>query len=280
MKLKILIFFLFASLTSFAQQASSWQQVKESGKGTLNVYYFENYPFAYTNAEGKLTGIEIDIIEVYCKWLRASGGFEVNPVFKKFVDFNEFYTAMQSAPNGTVGLGSVSMIKERADAFTFTPPYLKNVSVLISSLETPTLVSLKRFQDSFGNMKALAVKGSTHEKELLEIKTNYFNSMKIEYVSSPSEMLRMMHNDKEYYGYVDIVTYWDYLKSEGGDLKMHKVASVTKETFGMVLPKNSDWYTPFQQFYESGFGFSATETYMNILKNHLPFEVIKSVALD
>ena len=52
---------LFSSIAANAQvetYANAWS----SKKGNLTVAYLNNYPYAYSNEKGELTGIEIDLI--------------------------------------------------------------------------------------------------------------------------------------------------------------------------------------------------------------------------
>ena len=58
------------------------------------------------------------------------------------------------------------------------------------------------------------------------------------------------------------------------------IANKTNEYFGFVLPQTSDWDVVINEFFESGFGFTSTKEYHNILEKHLTFEIINKVELD
>ena len=61
---------------------------------------------------------------------------------------------------------------------------------------------------------------------------------------------------------------------------MHKIANISEERFGFIFPKDSDWNNIFNEFFESGFGFTATKVYHKILEKHLGYEIIEKVELD
>ena len=61
---------------------------------------------------------------------------------------------------------------------------------------------------------------------------------------------------------------------------MHTLANVQNEYFGFIFPESSDWNRAINEFLESGFGFTATKKYREILQKHLGEEVIEYVELN
>ena len=271
----ISIFGSIAQTTSF----QSWNSVASQRAGVLNVNYLVNYPFAYSDPNRADMGIEIDIILEFKEWLKTYKGVSLKLNYKKFDNFDTFYNGIKDGGNGIIGLGSVTISKDREKWAKFSQPYLKNVAVLASSLDVQTLGSLGDFTNVFKDKVALVVKGSSHEKVLFAIKADHFPEMRVSYVANPKEMLIKMKSDPKYFGYVDIITYMALTKEQGGILRVHRKVDIQSELFGFVFPPNSDWNTIFNEFMVGGFGFTATDEYHAILEKYLELNVITEVQL-
>lgn len=101
------------------------------------------------------------------------------------------------------------------------------------------------------------------------------------YVNEAMEIPQKIKESAKYYGYVDAISFWKHLKANPNHyIKMHSFANQTDEVFGFTMPKASDWETVINEFFESGFGFTATKEYHSILEKHLSFEIINKVELD
>ncbi len=272
---------MLSGLHGFSQQMiyQSWNKVATQKKGVLNAYYFNNYPFAYQDPNGKTMGIEVDVLTEFSNWLMKYKGVELEINYVKNDGFNKFYDVIRDGGNGMVGLGSVTINEERKKLVQFSQPYLKNVAVLVSGLEVNSLESFKDFSVVFENRTALVVKGSSHEEDLLRIRDEYYPGMQISYVSSPKEMLLKMKEDPQFYGYVDIITYWAFTKEQGGILRVHRSADMNGERFGFIFPPNSDWNDIFNEFMVGGFGFAATAEYHGILDKYLDLQVVNEVQI-
>jgi len=62
-------------------------------------------------------------------------------------------------------------------------------------------------------------------------------------------------------------------------LKIHKVFTEAKEYLGFILPKKNEHEVYLNEFFESGFGFTSTKVYHQILEKYLGFEIIESVEI-
>lgn len=280
--MKILLTTLFAFLVFSSSMAQdTWQKVSSTGSGTLTVHYFENRPFVFQGEDGQLTGLEADLLVAFTKWLKETRKIDLKLDFKGYKDFNEFYNSIKTGGNGLLGAGSVTITRDRSKEIKFTPPYLRNISVLISGLNIPTLVGFSDIHTKLDGMTACVIKGSVAEKELLEIKKFHFPAMVVKYVQKPEDITEYVARDpKKFFGYSDLISYWLYTKTNGGRLKMHRNASRENEKFGFILPTSSDWQPILAEFFEGGFGFTANILYKEILERHLGYEVIKSVELN
>ncbi|MEX2379673.1 MAG: transporter substrate-binding domain-containing protein [Vicingaceae bacterium] len=283
MKLKtnilIALLVLMGQMSLIAQ--NSWEKTQEAKSGTLEVLYFEHEPFTYQK-DGKLTGIEIDILEYFAKWVKENKGVDLKLEFIKQEGFQQMYEAVKTASINSIGAGTITISQERKRELNLTAPYLKNVSVLVSHGSIPTARTPEQFKSILGGYYATTIRSSLHEQHLKAFweKYNITPNRDIEFVGSPIAVVKQVAESAKYYGYTDLITFWRYIKQNDQFVKMHKEANIADEYFAFAFPKNSDWTYLFNEFMESGFGFTATKDYHKILEKHLSFEVIEHVEME
>lgn len=261
--------------TTFTTYALASQQKS----GIMNVQYHYNFPFVYTNDEAELTGIEIDIIKQFAVWLKIKKGIDVKLEFERHDDFAKFYEKVKITKAVSVGAGSVTVTPDRAREIKFSSPYLKNKPVLVSSILKSTLTDIRNISKEFNGMTAVIVKGSVHEKLIKNIKDNYWPELKIELVESPAIVLDKISNSNKYFGYLDLISYWATIQKESKPIKIHRATPFDTEYFAFIFPKSSDWSAAFNEFFDGGLGFPASDAYFEILRKHLSSELVNSVAL-
>ena len=246
---------------------------------TLKVYYYENYPYAYTE-KGEIKGIELEIMDEFITWMAQKKNTKVLITKRQFLDFNAFYNDLKTAGPKIIGMGSVTDNAERAKDVVFSPAYLKNIAVLVSDGNVVSAKTKEEGKLIFGNMDAMVVKNSSHEKYLNDIKTSFLPELKITYTESQTNVLNAIVADKKNFGFVDIVAYWSYLKKNPNKfLKIQKAYNAPSEMLGFVMPKNSIYAKYINEFFESGFGFTATKKYHQILEKYLGHEIIDAVEI-
>ena len=78
-----------------------------------------------------------------------------------------------------------------------------------------------------------------------------------------------------------MVNFWYYIKNNNAKyLKIQKVFSNNSENFGFIMPKNGLNKSLISEFFESGFGFTSTKAYHQILEKYLSYEVLQSVEVE
>lgn len=272
---------LFFSHLIIAQKTNTWAEISQKKSGTITVHCLEQRPFCYKEKSGKWTGIEIDIMNEFVKWLKNKKDVNVKVEYKNYNKFNDVYqTVKNSTDAATFGLSTVTITPERNQEIDFSAPYLKNKSLMVSSGTAPTLLKIDEIAEKFANMTAVTVKNSVHEHDIQVIKDKYLPNLNIEYVDAPTQILQKLAGDKKYFAYVDLLTFWDFVKNNPkAYVKLQRASIISNENYGFILPKNSDWTPVINEFFEAGFGFTATKMYRNILETHLGFEVISTVEL-
>ncbi|MEO7176039.1 MAG: hypothetical protein ABIV51_09160, partial [Saprospiraceae bacterium] len=158
--------------------------------------------------------------------------------------------------------------------------YMKNKSLLITNGAVRTILFPDELALQFKGLIALTIQGSVHEKQLIYIKKTYLPDLVIEYRKDPLTMLREIVAHKEYFCYTDIATYWSFLRlNQNVTVKSHNSLMLETEYFGLILPKGSKMTSLWNEFFESGLGFSNTTAYTQILEKHLGPKVAKVVEL-
>ena len=269
--MKKILCYLILLLISFQVKANN---------DTLTVYYYENFPFSYTE-QGTTKGIEIDILKEYVIWLKNNKDITVTVNYKAFADFKSFYTAVKTGDRTVVGLGSITITQDREKEISFSAPYLKNVAVLITDGKVPTLKAKTDITKAFIGLTAVAVSGSTHSKYLNDIKKQYMPGLQIYFNETEYSVIESIVANPKSFGYVDVVVYWSYLKKNKNKfLKIQKEFTTQHEEFGYALPKSGKHLPYLNEFFESGFGFTSTKKYHQILESYLGFEIIESVEIN
>ncbi|MCS7076096.1 MAG: transporter substrate-binding domain-containing protein [Bacteroidia bacterium] len=267
---------------AIGQLNNTWTEISTRKSGTITVHYLEQRPFCYKEKQnGKLTGIEIDIMQEFVKWLKNKKEVNVKIEYKPYNKFNEVYeTVKNNKDAATFGLATVTVTPERMRELDFSAPYLKNKSLMVSHGQVPTIAKIEELPEKFANLTAITVKNSVHEHDIQIIKQKYLPNLNIEYVDLPKQVIEKIASDKRYFGYLDLLTYWDFVKNNPKVyVKIHRSSIISNENFAFILPKGSDWTPIINEFFEAGFGFTATKMYRSILENHLGFEVISTVEL-
>ncbi|MAY84987.1 MAG: hypothetical protein CMP59_12730 [Flavobacteriales bacterium] len=268
---------LLASI-SVSAQSQAYEESMMNKSGTLEVHYFESEPICFVE-EGKLKGIEIEILERFAQWLQDHKGVSISLNYTKHEAFDDLYNSIKAAKGSHIGVGTITRTRKRELEVDFSAPYLRNVSVLVSAAPVKTARSQQELKELLINMEAYTIKGSIHEEHLQALYDGFGIAPKINYVKDPVEIFEKIKESPRNLGYVDVITFWKYIKSADEPIKMHKIANSNDEYFGFIFPKNSGWAFEFNEFFESGFGFTSTKEYHKILEKYLSYEIMNSVEL-
>jgi ABC-type amino acid transport substrate-binding protein len=248
---------------------------------SLVIHYFENYPYSF-NENGTVKGIEVDIMNEYVKWLKAKKNINVTPVYRPYKEFNAFYNSVKDGHKNIIGLGSVTNVTARENEVNFSAPYLQNVAVMITSGTVQTMKSAEAgdAKPIIEKLSAYVVRGSSHSTYIDLIKKKYSPNLKVNYTENQEQVLENIASHPMTFGYVDIVAYWAFIKkNQNKFLKIQKAFSEPKDFMSFITPKNGSQISNINEFLESGFGFTSTKIYNEILERYLGHEIINSVEI-
>jgi putative glutamine transport system substrate-binding protein len=271
---KISLFFiaiLFSTGFAFSQgyTGDSWAQVKASGKGTVSMAYVETPSFVYKDAAGKLTGICVDIMTDFTKWVSENKKVTLTSKFVgEGANFKTMYDKTKGSVGGVFGLGNITITEERKKQVKFSPPFITNFAILVTQNAIPTLAKFEDLPTTFGKLTAYTAKGTLNEKRILELKEKYFPAMKITYTSTSQETLEKVFADPNGFAYLDLAFYLEAVQLKKS-VKRHPIADKAAEQFGFVMPLNSDWYPILDEFFKANGGYVNSAQYRKILVKHL-----------
>lgn len=193
-------------------------------------------------------------------------------------NFQTFYQSVQQSEGGVFGLGNVTVKESRKSEVAFTPPYIKNIALLVSQSSVPDVEDYNQIDEIMNGFTAYVPQGTTHEDRMNSIKENYYSGLKIAYTESSKEALDRVLENPRSVCFQDIALYWDY-KRNNQDIKYHPLQSQESEDLAMIMPKGSDWQPIFEEFFEFGGGFKSSSIYRNSLVRHLGEEVVNMLKM-
>ena len=253
-----------------------YQDAQQKGYANLSVVYVPADGFAYTDEEGNLTGVTIDILNEFADFVQASQGIELRYTFHADDSFTSFYSDVKNASGGVFGLGNVTITEDRKKELRFSPPYLTNVAVLITNDSVDQITELSEMAVKFAGMNALAFQGTLHQDRLERLRDHYIPEAELEFATSNAQIIEMVSSREDLFAYIDIYNYWRAAE-QGANLRQHPAADLASERFGIIMPLNNDWGPMLTDFFDQGMGFRTSRTYRDILERHLGSELTEKL---
>jgi signal transduction histidine kinase/ABC-type amino acid transport substrate-binding protein len=253
LKAGLFLYVILLMLVPRAQGQSAnggyWSEVKAQGEGTLVVAYSENSPFIYNDAQGKLAGIEFEIMEEFVRYIDEMYGAEVNLEFEHLYDFASLIDTLKNSHRPIIGIASISSLEERKKDFKITDSYMPDIEIIISSMAFSSVSSLSDFADMVKNNRAITVTNSTFERNILELKKDYFPEIQIEYVRHVDYLIEAISNSDNAWGYVSLPNYLSYYKIGKGIVRQ-RFFMVENPGLSIATTMTSDWDTVLDAFIE------------------------------
>jgi hypothetical protein len=248
-----------------------------SQTSTITLNYVSHAPFAIKDSMGP-KGIEIDIMNEYVFWLKSIKKKNVSIEYKLKDDYNSIISETGKDAK-SIGLAACITGFEKTSDIEYSTPYLKNVSFCVTNGNAPD-VKTKNAADvtrALGNMTALTIDKTNLSSCVAEIKKLYVNDLKVSFLTSEIDILNGIAKNVLYFGYVDAIDFWMYLKKYPNKfLKVQKSLDQTKETFSFILPKGSEHKKLFAEFFTT---FKAGVKYRLLLEKHLGGFMAQNMAI-
>ena len=230
-------------------ESDTWREVRAKGSGTLVVAFSENSPFIYNDAQGNLAGIEFEIIEAFDRFVEEKYGVKLNLEFEHLYDFDSLLDTLKNSQRPVLGIASISSLEERKKVFKLSDAYMPDIELVISSSAFGSITGLAEFADMVKNNRAITVTNSTFERNILELKKDYFPEIRIEYVRHVDYLIEAISNSDDAWGYVSLPNYLSYYK-EGKGIIRQRFFMVENPGLSFATTLNSDWDAPLNEFIE------------------------------
>jgi putative glutamine transport system substrate-binding protein len=279
----LLLSLMVLPLSAQTSLSSSGSQKSTPEVKFVTVHYLVRPPLAMkSEASGASMpkGLEVDIFMQFVNWLKDNKNIALKPTWKAQTDFDVFYKSVREGDALTLGFGNATITERRKQEVAFSPAYLNNVSVFITDGSIPTISSDGQIAEALKGLNGVSSAGSTHAGYMAELKRTVLPNLTMEFVGDQNNIPRKILTKPGYCGYVDIITYWNFIKETKGYLKMHRHLSKDHESIGFMMPKSGELEGYLNEFFESGFGFTSTKKYREILETYLGYEIISTVEVN
>jgi ABC-type amino acid transport substrate-binding protein len=253
----------------------SWQQVRAAGSGEITVLYVPAPGWAYRDAEGRLTGVTVELMRLFATHVEREHGTPLRVRFVEEPQWRTFYARVRDGSGGVFGIGNVTITPARRQEIRFSPPYLANVATLITHRDVPELRRLPDLPIAFRGLVALAFQGTLHEERLRELQREHFPGMHIVHAASNPEILERVAAGG-FFAYVDAYNL-HAARAAGAPLRAHPVADDADEAFGVIMPLDSDWEPVIGSFFTARGGLHARTEYHALLATHLGEELARTL---
>jgi ABC-type amino acid transport substrate-binding protein len=243
-------------------------RLRREGRARVVVLYVPSEGWAYEGAEGRLTGVTVEILRDFFAWTEAREGGRLEVVWTPDDDWARFYRRVRNGAHGVFGLGNVTITQERRAEVDFSPPYLNNVAVLITHESVPELPSMEAAAEAFQGFTALPYRGTLHEERVNRLRERRIPGLKVRVMESNDEILQGVSEGTDRMAWVDGYAFWRAVE-RGAPLRRHPAGDDSSETFGVILPRGSDWTLLLEQFFEEEGGYRNQTRYRDLLVEHL-----------
>lgn len=253
--------FLGAWQPCIAQYDYAWEKAKRDKKGHIVVHYYDNYPFVSTIANHKIEGIEYDLMLAFVKFVNETLQVELSCEFRRANTFQESYNRVKGSPRkNDFGICSFSITEQREREVLFSPPYMADYELLITSKNIPSFSDKNECNQALANIKGLFVEGSTFQENMTALRS-VIPQLKTEISPSNQDIRKRVEEEDNLFAYVELPAYLLDMK-KGTKITRQKFYKVGRKGYGVILPKQSDWIEPMQAFF-------ASKNYPNIIQDIL-----------
>lgn len=262
---------LAIALCTHAVQAQlkgdTYAQAKETKKATWVITHSNSPGLAESNG-GKNEGLCFDLMTAFAGYVKTKTGIEVTLTNKteNANDFTGYLNQVKAAKGGVFGLSNTTITAERKKSYSFSPPFIKNISMLLTGAGVADLGQMNQLSTAFAGFKAITVKGSTNEVRILDWKAKHFPALQVEYVSSFSQIIDRLASDPKTFADLDFTYFLKGIQA-GKKIKRHPVGDKPGEEFGIIMPLSNDWSPLLAEFMNAN--YLASAEYNAIITKHL-----------
>lgn len=277
LKLVVIILLSVVSPATFSQKlgGDSWAHVKSSGSGILTVVYSQQFGLIFKDKEGQVKGVCVDILSDFARFLKAQHGTTITIKYAAEIPaFSEFLSTAQNTPH-ILGVTNTTITEQRKKILKFSPAYMSNRQVMLTSNKAPSITSLKELPTKFPDFTAQVIKGSTQVKYVEKIKADYMPALKITTEENGPDIIKNLTGNARAFTIIDFTEFVEVVHRKL-PIKRQMVDVGAVEELGFIMSKQTDWDIPLREFlttdYRNSIGYKKiiTEnlgsTFMSLVK--------------
>lgn len=272
----LLVPVLLLSSAEGQTKGTTFNDALKSGRGSIVFVYNDVTDFAQLGDDGKVTGLLVDMMEAFERYLYQVHELEISTSFKRIPDnnFHEFLEVVRTSKGGVFGLSNTSITQKRKENFQFSLPYLENISILVTGSNVDNLRSMNEISTVFKDKVAFSVPSSTYLTRLMQLKRDLFPELTIKLLDSGLDVMNAVSSDSSSLAIVDLLYYLEFYR-KGYPIKRHSIGDLTGDFFGIIMPIESDWKPVLDEFFMSG--FIQSSEYRMIISDHLGKSAIRLI---
>lgn len=255
MKASVLFIFFFLASDHFVSaqySTTSWQEIQLTKKGTVTIYWLDNNPFGYKDANGNFKGIEIEVVEDFRKFLKHQYSIDLTFNWQNVNSFTEIMEILKTKPEaGAFGVAGFSINEERKKFLKFSTPYLADITVLVSTDDIPLIRETADLSNYLRDATAITAPGTTLEKDILTLFKEAQLTPKILYRKNSYEFLQLIKTRRKSFGYLNLPVYLMDLNKGLSSLRRHNYLTKVNEGRAIALSSSSDWDIPLKAYFSS-----------------------------
>ncbi len=253
----------------------SWAHVKSSGSGVLTVIYSQQFGLIFKDKDGQVKGVCVDILSDFARFLKEHHGASLTIKYAAEIPaFSEFLSTAEKTPN-ILGVTNTTITEERKKILKFSPAYMSNRQVMLTSNKAPSITSLKELPIKFPDFAAQVIKGSTQVKYVEKIKSDYMPTLRITMEGNGPDIIRNLSGNAKIFTIIDFTEFVEVVHKKL-PIKRQMVDVGDVEELGFIMSKQTDWDLPLKEFltaeYRNSIGYKKiiTEnlgaTFMSLVK--------------
>ncbi len=250
----------------------SWEEVIKHGKGSITILWCEIEPFIY-HREGQLIGVEYELMEAFPQFLKAKYNVDVTIIWKEVKEFERIYPEIKASHQpGLFATSYYSITTERQRELRFSPPYMPDINVLVSSNDLPVFKENLDFFRQLKHLKGYTMGKTTMEADMEQLR-EVVAGFRIIRLQDDYEVMKQIARSKQAIGYVPLSIYIVGLQ-KGIEIKRQQILPSKRTGFAVIYPLASDWVEPINAYFESE---SCQRRVRMLIEKHLGPEVANIV---
>ncbi|MEM6643411.1 MAG: ATP-binding protein [Bacteroidota bacterium] len=244
-RLTTIILFSFFASGSYAQEATSWVEILEEKKGKMSVFYYPG-----NDTLDVLDRFEQDLLRAFADYLEKEYEIELSIEWTNLGSFPEILSKIENGGDGEFGVSTISITKERAKRFNYTPSYLADIQVLVTNDAFPLANTPNQLAEILSGGTGVSIPNTTLDSALSSLFLETGIVPERVDVSNTSELLGYIASNSTAYGYVDLINFLVSFKNLA-QIRRQLFYPILNTGLGIIYSKTNDWAPAIEDYFGS-----------------------------